>query len=630
VPAGNILARWPTARYDSPAGTAPGGRAGQERQARSPDSRTVAVPFQPGRNTPQEAVLSTTIDVTAAAQECSATEAPGSEPTGEGGDQQSAQKYMERPMIPVALLTAHPGNVRDDKQADRQFCESVAAAGLITPLEITTSPDHDGYVVVDGNIRLDAAIKAGLDAVPYVFSPGTADSAGQQYLHMLISSRFRRDLSVHEEAAALFSASEAGMTRKEIRETTGLKAPEIRAGITAGRMSLKTRELTQAADYEWTLEDLALLAPFEDDSDAMDRIMQAVGYGQPLAYIVQKLTDERERRARRDKLVADLEKQGVTVLDEPPSGAVSVTMLRADSGFPDDDDPAQDSGATSGDGDSADQDQELDPVAHAACPGAVAVLRSWQEEPSWYCLDPARYGHASKWQVHTLPTPEDDPDGAPDTGPSDDNSRVPDPGRKLVIEGNKAWVAAGTVRQRWLAEFLTRKSPPSGTGMLVAQFVTTQILTMPQPLRQALGHIRNHEMYQTVGGPSADAAASAAQPRLWMLALTPIAAAYEDQMTGTGEQRSTWRTDRYAPCPRADAGVWLGFLAQAGYALSPIEQAVADGVPYHGDAPDAGDNDSGAMSDTPQEVSQPAEPAGPGEAADNAGADASQPIARAA
>src|SRR6202035_2922125 len=145
-----------------------------------------------------------------------------------------------------------------------------------------------GYMVVDGNIRLDAAIKAGLDAVPYVFSPGTADDAGQQYLHMLISSRFRRDLSVDEEAAALSSATEAGMSRTEIRRATGLKAAEVRAGVAAGRLSLRTRELTEAAAYKWTLEDLALLAPFEDDPDAMNRIMGAVGYGQPLAYVVQK------------------------------------------------------------------------------------------------------------------------------------------------------------------------------------------------------------------------------------------------------------------------------------------------------------------------------------------------------
>jgi ParB family chromosome partitioning protein len=52
-----------------------------------------------------------------------------------------------------------------------------------------------------------------------------------------------------------------------------------------------------------------------------------------------------------------------------------------------------------------------------------------------------------------------------------------------------------------------------------------------------------------------------------------------------GERRSTWRADRYSPCSRLEAGVYLGFLASVGYELAPIEQAVADGVPYTGDHP---------------------------------------------
>jgi hypothetical protein len=79
-------------------------------------------------------------------------------------------------------------------------------------------------------------------------------------------------------------------------------------------------------------------------------------------------------------------------------------------------------------------------------------------------------------------------------------------------------------------------------------------------------------------------------PRLWLLALAPVAAAYEDQMTGTGDQRATWRTDRYSPCPREDAGAWLRLTAQLGYQLSPVEQAVADGVPYLGDSAHAAGN----------------------------------------
>ena len=67
--------------------------------------------------------------------------------------------------------------------------------------------------------------------------------------------------------------------------------------------------------------------------------------------------------------------------------------------------------------------------------------------------------------------------------------------------------------------------------------------------------------------------------------LAPIAAAYEDAMTGTEAARSTWRADRYSPCPRPDAGRYLAFLASIGYQLTVIEQAVADGVPYTGDTP---------------------------------------------
>ena len=74
--------------------------------------------------------------------------------------------------------------------------------------------------------------------------------------------------------------------------------------------------------------------------------------------------------------------------------------------------------------------------------------------------------------------------------------------------------------------------------------------------------------------------------RLPLLMLAPIAVAYEGEMTGAdATRRATWRTDRYSPCPRKDAGRYLAFLASLGYQPSAIEQAVADGVPYTGDDP---------------------------------------------
>jgi ParB family chromosome partitioning protein len=55
-------------------------------------------------------------------------------------------------------------------------------------------------------------------------------------------------------------------------------------------------------------------------------------------------------------------------------------------------------------------------------------------------------------------------------------------------------------------------------------------------------------------------------------------------MTGN-DGRNTWRTDRYSPCPRAEAASYLKFLASLGYQLAGIEQAVASMTAYTGEAP---------------------------------------------
>ena len=67
-----------------------------------------------------------------------------------------------RPMIAVALLTAHHGNVRRDLDLSPGFVASIQANGVLVPLRITTGPDGS-YLVIDGHRRLAAAVQAGLD-----------------------------------------------------------------------------------------------------------------------------------------------------------------------------------------------------------------------------------------------------------------------------------------------------------------------------------------------------------------------------------------------------------------------------------------------------------------------------------
>jgi len=161
---------------------------------------------------------------------------------------------------------------------------------------------------------------------------------------------------------------------------------------------------------------------------------------------------------------------------------------------------------------------------------------------------------------------------------------APDPARKLVIEGNRAWVAARTVRKRWLADNLFgRRTAPKEA----LPFAAAQLLAMPAALRDAITRAPRSQLFdQLTGGairPDATDAWTAARLPLALLAV--IVTSYEDRMDGDAG-RATWRTDQhFTQCNRNEAGAYFRFLASIGYEMAPVEQAVADGVPYTGDQP---------------------------------------------
>ena len=236
--------------------------------------------------------------------------------------------------------------------------------------------------------------------------------------------------------------------------------------------------------------------------------------------------------------------------------------------------------------------EDLTSQAHAPCPGRGVYFPAWDKlSPVHYCVSPEENGHTSRGYASP-------PAGAfgggsvaaaggaaPDPLPVPSPDPEPDPDRRLVIEGNKAWAAATIVRHRWLAsELFARRSAPREA----ARFAARKLLTMPVPLHRGLVSAPSRRLFEEI--TRQDAAAwleicdTTTPARLPLLILAPVVTAYELAMT-EAEGRNTWRTDRYSPCPREDAGTYLKFLASAGYELSAIEKAVADGLPYIGDEP---------------------------------------------
>ena len=472
-----------------------------------------------------------------------------------GGGEPAAGGPARRPVIPVAQLAAHPGNVRRDLDLSPDFLASVQANGVLVPLRVT--PDSDGgYRVIDGHRRLAAAIQAGLAEVPADIAADRAGDEPGQYLDMWTANRHHAPLTVLEEADALFSARDAGAAKTRIRRSTGLKAPQLDAALSAARLSQDTRAAVDALPQDLTLEDLAILAEFDGQDDAIARLTQAAGWGHSLEHQAELLRQERAARAEHERLRRDLQDAGVTLTDSLPPGGQLLAVLSHDG-------------------------QDLTPDAHASCPGRGAYFRPYdQATPVHYCADPDAHGHAFRYASPGTTSGTGVPAGAggqPDPGP-------PDASRRVVIEGNRAWAAAAEVRKRWLTSLFARRTAPREAAIFAAR----QLLAMPDPLRAGLATAHGSQLFAQITGHDAghwlETCDTAAGSRVPLLILAPIVTAYELAMSG-GEGRNTWRPGRYSPCPRDQAGRYFAFLASVGYQLSGIEQAVADGVAWTGDTP---------------------------------------------
>ena len=487
-----------------------------------------------------------------------------------------------RPVIAVALLEAHPGNVRRDLALDEEFLASVRELGILTPLRVT--PDGDGYRVIEGHRRLAAAIEAGLAEVPCDIATDRADDEAGQYLDMYAANHHRTDLTTLEEADALFAASAAGASKTRIRRASGLGKDAVTAALAAGRLSDSARDTVAGTGYDLTLDQLALLGEFDGDDEAITRLVATFAHGGNGEYVAELIRQKRRDAAAHADLVAQLEADGVTVTDSLPEPGMRLDLLQHD-------------------------DQPMTPERHAGCPGRGAFFYPYAPlEPVHYCNDPTSHGHQNRYQAPSLslgedsPThPQNDPASSP-TGTT--QPQPPDPTRKLVIEGNKAWTVSGTVRQRWLTDKLfPRKTAPKEA----MPFIAAQLLTRPGPVYDNLGHATGYPIFTELTGGGYKPAEVTAWPaaRLPLVLLAAIVTCYEEKLTAT-TGKMTWRTDRpteFSSCSRQDAGAYFRFLASIGHELSPIEQAVADGVPYTGEQ--AGDSLDGSTEPTEESDESP-------------------------
>ena len=342
-----------------------------------------------------------------------------------------------RLMMPVDWLTAHPHNIRAALDLDPEFCASIAENGVLVPLRITIEPGTDGeagrYRVIDGHRRLAAAVKTGLTEVPYDLAADRQGDEAGQFLDMFTAHRHRKGYTKLEEADALFAASEAGANRTRIRKATGLKAADVKTALAAAALGGEARtsaaEVSRERGDDLTLDELAILAEFQDDPDALDRLLNAAAYCDSLEHQAERLRQERAEQAEHQRLVAELEASGLTITDDQPPSAMLLTLLKHDG-------------------------EQLTPETHATCPGRGAYFRAWdRQNPVHYCADPRQYEHQLPGDAEA-PASGLAPSGGSSLGwgsSSPDGAGTPGPGpaappaedqevaarRRLVIAGNR-------------------------------------------------------------------------------------------------------------------------------------------------------------------------------------------------
>jgi ParB family chromosome partitioning protein len=343
-----------------------------------------------------------------------------------------------RMVAPGTLVIA--ANVRAGAEVDAKLVDSIKQHGLLQPITARETPE--GLVVRFGHRRTLAAVQADRE-VPVLVVTGGSDDDAERIITQMAENDHRADLNATERAAAYAQLALVGMTATQIARKTGRPVEEVKAGTTVAASEGALAEL--ANNPELTLEDAAIMAEFEDDPAALERLRESREYGNGLAHEAQRIRDDYAATRKLQAAEEELRACGLTVIPDPGWTPQQVKRLE---------DLVDDEGAT------------LTEETHATCPGHVAWLRTWNiTKPVFGCDDPKTLGHK--------PARAGDKLGG---GPMSDEEKTE---RRTVIANNKAWDSAAVVRAAWIKAFVKGAKAPEGAEKFILTVVLRDGLNQP-------------------------------------------------------------------------------------------------------------------------------------------------------
>jgi len=447
-------------------------------------------------------------------------------------------------------LTVHPRNVRTNLGDLTGLIASIAGQGVIEPL--TVVPLQEGWQIVAGHRRAAAAIEGGLERVPCLVRPdlvGVDDEAIALHVGAMLAENLHREgLTPIEEAQGVQTMLDLGADIAAVAKRTGLDRKRVAKAAGVARLGQETA--TAVVNAGLTLDQAAVIARFEDDTEAIEELLEAAEEGPgEFAHAVTRAERSREAAARLNTRRAELVASGRTALIEEPDQTIRISGLLHNG-------------------------EALTAESHASCPGSAVVLATvaWRDDvmEAEVCTDPAGNGHTSRWQSGPGP-------GASMSDAELERQRAD---RREVIENNKAMDAANITRRAWVRDFLAR--PKASKDVL--RFAVESMAASRSALADWFGGLGSSESEQiakslhlnkpmywrdsgvrtlTSGEPVPDA-------RLPLQLLAHVAGAVEGGIT-----RDAWR---WQDNRRTDVARWFRFLVDQGYTLANVEQQIVDGA----------------------------------------------------
>lgn len=499
------------------------------------------------------------------------------------------------------------GNVRDDPALTKQFIASIKENGVLVP--ITAVRTQDGTVRVrTGQRRTLAAREAGLERIPvYVIGAGWEDTT-QRTIEQLVENDHRSTLTQVQRVHGIQQLLDDGLSVTKVAKKLSVSQERVKASKAVAGSQAATDAL---ANGQLTLAEAAAITEFEDDENAMQRLLACGGGGYSFDHMLSQLREQRESAQRLAAGEQQWRDKGYTVLDQPPASwdpdFVGWDFLLKNGQEVTEDvivDPRhwavtlwEDTILTHKetgeevDEDRVDWDTQDDPEATPA-KGLLhfnAVEETEAIVPEfYYCTDLAGAGLTAnerflKFSGQAVLQVSDE-GGNSDSGNAvdrideigpvlvDEKAEAEKRERRKVIALNKLGEAALNVRRQFVKTLLSRKTPPKGAAIFVAGRLAgdPHLLTDYKADEITAELLGVETLTGTLGSPVkgvarlVEALPDNGDSRAQVITLGLVLGALETRTPKDAWRKSKWDQDR-------SLKPYLEFLMGNGYEPAPVE-----------------------------------------------------------